>query len=275
MSRKVLIGVFAMLPLAGFVSSSHRISANPAQLAMDRSFSMVSLNVARETDPNRVVEAIRNAPRLRDSDLYLFQEVRHEAGRPSVAEEAARKLGYAAAFAPAAADIYDQGLAIVSRYPIGDVQVKRLKACNLRFRSRSRFAIAATVRTPWGDLRVWNVHLDTRINPVERLDQLQPVIDAAANHGGPSLIGGDFNTNDLYWLGNVLPLPFGAEHSAAIRSAMKHSGFETPFSTGQDTYKPFRRHLDWIYLNGLKSVAASVEPAAFSDHNALWVRVRL
>ncbi|MCU1325534.1 MAG: endonuclease/exonuclease/phosphatase family protein [Bryobacterales bacterium] len=131
------------------------------------------------------------------------------------------------------------------------------------------------MRTPWGDLRVWNVHLDTRINLGERLDQLQPVIDEAAGYSCPRLIGGDFNTNDLYWFGNVLPLPFGPAHGTAVRSAMRTKGFETPLPAGLDTFKPFRRQLDWIYLNGLTSVAASVEPARFSDHNAVWVHARL
>jgi len=212
---------------------------------------------------------------LRESDLFLFQEVRHEKGKPSVAEAAARTLGFSTGFTPAAADIYDQGLAIVSRYPIGEVRINNLKRCDLRFRSRNRFAIATTVRTPWGDLRVWNVHLDTRINPSERLDQLQPVIDDAATYSGPRLIGGDFNTNDLYWFGNVMPLPFGPAHGTAVRGAMRNKGFETPLTAGLGTFKPFRRQLDWIYLNGLNAVAASVEPAPFSDHNAVWVQAKL
>lgn len=128
---------------------------------------------------------------------------------------------------------------------------------------------------PWRDLRIWNVHLDTRINNQDRLDQLKPVIDDAARHIGPRLIGGDFNTNNLYWLGNVLPLPFGPAHSTALRSAMKQQWFETPLPSGLDTFPPFRRHLDWIFLGELKSLAASVEPAPFSDHNAIWVRVSL
>jgi endonuclease/exonuclease/phosphatase (EEP) superfamily protein YafD len=89
------------------------------------------------------------------------------------------------------------------------------------------------------------------------------------------LIGGDFNTNELYWLGNVLPLPFGPAHSTAIRSAMQEHGFETPFPNALGTFKLFRRHLDWMFVSGLESLAASVEPASFSDHNAIWVRVRL
>lgn len=55
---------------------------------------------------------------------------------------------------------------------------------------------------------------------------------------------------------------------------MKKEGFETPFS-GEPTFKPFGLQLDWIYMNGLKPVAAIVEPAPFSDHNSICVHVRL
>lgn len=275
MLRQVAVGIFVMLPLAGFVASSNRIVANPPQVASDRVFSMVSLNMAKETNPDKVVQAIRNAPRLRDADVYLFQEVSQESGKPSVADEAAQKLGRSVSFAAAAPGASDQGLAIVSRYPMTNIEVKNLKSCNLRFRSRNRFSVAATVRTPWGGLRVWNVHLDTRINSQERLEQLQPVIADAARHTGPRLIGGDFNTNDFYWVANVLPVPFGPAHTTAIRSEMKQHGFETPFPNGLDTFPTFRRHLDWIYMSELKPLAASVEPAPFSDHNAIWVRVKL
>lgn len=275
MNLKLWLGLLLMLPLSNHLDLPTTIPGNPRPLTVDRSFSTVSLNIAKIANPNEVVEAIRRAPRLRESDIFLFQEVRHEQGKPSVAEAAARTLGFSAEFAPAAAGIYDQGLAILSRYPISEVLVKKLKPCDLRFRSRNRIAIAATVRTPWGDLRVWNVHLDTRINPGERLDQLQPVIDDAAAYSGPRLIGGDFNTNDLYWVGNVMPLPFGPAHGSAVRGAMKNSGFETPLPAGLDTFKPFRRQLDWIYLNGLHAMAASVEPAPFSDHHAVWVHARM
>jgi len=37
----------------------------------------------------------------------------------------------------------------------------------------------------------------------------------------------------------------------------------------------FRRHLDWIFLRDLRSLAVSVEPVPFSDHHAIWVRVHL
>ena len=263
-----------MLQLAEFQTVSNDIPTKTANLASNGIISTVSLNLARETNSDNVVKAIRSAADLRDADVYLFQEVTNNEGKPSLAEEAARKLGQSVSFASSAPGVYDQGLAILSRYPIVDVQIMPLKECDLRFHCRNRFVMAATLQTPCGDLRAWNVHLDTRINVRERVQQLQPVIDDAASYSGPRLIGGDLNTNGMYWLGNVVPLPCGRRHSAAIRSAMKQHGFESPLLDGLNTFPPFRRHLDWIYLNELQALEASVVPAPFSDHNAVLVRAR-
>ncbi len=183
-------------------------------------------------------------------------------------------MGYHASFA-AAQGFQDQGLALVSRYPISDVQITPLKTYDLGFRSRSRLAISGTVHTPWGTLRVWDVHLDTRINAEERLEQLRPVIREASGHPGPALIGGDFNTNDFYWPRNLGPLPGGPSHSEVIRAAMRQHGFDTPLSSGLNTYPTFFRHLDWVFTRARGTLSASLEPAGFSDHNAIWVRVRL
>ena len=260
--------------IAGF-SIPIRTPASPGDPAADRTISAVSLNLAKESDPDRILRAIHRAPRLRQADLFLFQEVVHGDSKPSMAEEAARRLGYFCSFAPAAPSVHDQGLAVVSRYPLSDVQIRRLKACDLGFRSRSRFAISANVHTPWGVVHVWNVHLDTRVNAGERLEQLQPVIEDAARYAGPVLIAGDFNTNELYWFRNIAPLPGGPSHSAAIRAAMRLHGFETPLPSGLNTFPAFRRHLDWVFTRALTPMRTSVEPAEFSDHHAVWVRVRM
>jgi endonuclease/exonuclease/phosphatase (EEP) superfamily protein YafD len=54
---------------------------------------------------------------------------------------------------------------------------------------------------------------------------------------------------------------------------MQRHGFETPLPHALNTFPALRRHLDWIFVRDLKPLDASVEPAAFSDHNAVWVRV--
>ncbi len=254
-------------------------SSSPAHAAdgpsPDRAVSFVSLNTAKATDAARIVGDLRSAPRLREADVILMQEVANQTGHVSTADEVARLLEYSVAFSPAAPGVYDQGLAIVSRFPITDTSITRLKACDLRFRCRQRFALSANIRTPWGDIRVWNAHLDTRINARERAEQLQPVIDDAARHHGPRLVAGDFNTNELAWLWNVVPVPAGPSHGRAIRQAMAAIGFSTPFDGPVVTFPSFRRQLDWVFASGLAPVDASVEPAPFSDHNAVWTRFRI
>jgi endonuclease/exonuclease/phosphatase family metal-dependent hydrolase len=235
--------------------------------------SVVSLNMARESDISKVLAGLDLAPRLRQADVFLLQEVRNEDDKPSIAEQMAQRLGYTAAFSPAAQGVYDQGLAIVSRYPLEEVRTKRLKYCDLRFHCRMRFALSADVVSPNGRVRVWNAHLDTRINAGERLEQLQPVIDEAAAHQGPVVIGGDFNTNELRWLGNVVPFPGGPKHGQTIYRAMVERGLESPFNGRLVTFPALRKHLDWIFVRDLKPVLASVEPVSFSDHHALWTRV--
>lgn len=274
MRTRVVLAAAAVLTAAAFASGTSRLRPSAAEEEVEpHTLSIVSLNMARESDIAKVLAGLDAAPRLGQADLFLLQEVRNEEDKPSVAEQLAEKLGYAAAFSPASPGVYDQGLAIVSRYPIANVHTTRLKYCELRFRCRNRFALTADVIGPHGAVRVWNAHLDTRINAGERLEQLQPVLDGAGSHNGAVVIGGDFNTNELRWLGNVVPFPGGPRHGETIRRAMSKLGFESPFNGAVVTFPAMRRHLDWIFVRDLRPVASSVEPVAFSDHHALWTRV--
>lgn len=231
--------------------------------------------MAKELSCERVLRDLNDAPRLRQADVFLLQEVADEDGKPSVAHQLAQHLGYSVAFSQETPGVHDRGLAVVSRYPISGTAVHRLREYNLRFHSRNRFAIATTVHAPDGDVRVWNLHLDTRLNARERLDQMEPVMSAAIQHTGARLIGGDFNTNDCYWIANVLPLPLGKHHSTGLRTAMERHGFTTPFADNLITNALARRHLDWVFANGLQPLSSSVEPVAFSDHHAIWVNLRM
>jgi endonuclease/exonuclease/phosphatase family metal-dependent hydrolase len=242
--------------------------------APERTLSVVSLNVARETDTGKVVRAFHSVPRLHRADLFLLQEV-VDTEKANIAGEVARRLGYFEVFAAAGPGVHDQGLSVLSRYPIRNVHIRRLKGYDLGSRTRSRFALSAVVQTTGGDVRIWNAHLDTRINAAERVEQLQPVIEEAARCTGPQVIGGDFNTNEVYWLRNRLPIPGGASHGLAIRHAMEQHGFGTPFANALNTFPALRRHLDWIFVRDLRPLAASVERCAFSDHHAVWALLSL
>jgi endonuclease/exonuclease/phosphatase family metal-dependent hydrolase len=272
--KYVAAGVVAAFVVA-VLAMPRRLSPHPIDPVSGPAVAVVTLNMAKEPDPAVVLHDLASVPRLRDADIFLLQEVSNREGQPSVAEQVAKRLGYQTAFSPAAPGVYDQGLAVISRYPLSGVHVQRLKYCDLRYRCRTRFALRVEAATPFGGLRLWNVHLDTRINAGERLEQLAPVIDDAAKTAGPRLIGGDFNTNDFYWLGNVAPFPAGPSHGGAVRRAMEQHGFNTPLADSVTTFPVMNRHLDWIFLNQADALGSSVEPVAFSDHHAVWMRIRL
>ncbi len=236
--------------------------------------SIASLNLDHETNFEKVVHDVEAAPRLRSADIILLQEVSHVEGGPSIASRLAERLNYSVAFSPEGPKIYDRGLAVVSKFPIEDSKVEWLTPYNLLFKTRHRFALAVKLRVPAGELRIWNAHLDTRINPDQRLKQLQPVMDEAAQLTGPRLIGGDFNTNDFYWVEHTLPFPRGGYRST-VRRAMAELGFKTPFADQLTTLPIARQHLDWLFVNGLEPLSSSTEPISFSDHNAIWAAFRV
>lgn len=257
------------------LNGNHIAATPPERDAPSKSLSIVSLNSAKELNAGKIAADLSRAPRLRDADVLMMQEVANEDNKPSVAEQLGQTLGYHATFSPAAPGVHDQGLAILSRFPLSNIEKRQLKYCDLRFRCRIRYALSADVTTPWGVVRVWNVHLDTRVNAEERLEQLQPVIDEATRRGGSSVIAGDFNTNEFRWIRNVVPVPGGPKHGALIRRAMEARGFRTALPDDVVTFATMKRHLDWIYSRGLTPTRWSVEPAPFSDHHAVWTRLVL
>lgn len=270
---RISVGILATIALSAFVHPTAILQATVDD-SHERAFSVATLNMAKEASPEKVAQSLARVPRLANADLYLFQEVQQVPGRPSVAEEAFQNRGYKTAFRPSAGFV-DQGLAIVSRYPITETAIIPLKAYDLRFHSRNRFALAATIKTPWGDVRVWNVHLDTRINADKRLAQLQSVLASAALHEGARIVGGDLNTNPFHWIANVLPVPAAQPQGSAVQNSMKKFGFESPLPLSVVTHPRLRSHLDWIFLSNLKALDASVEPASFSDHNAVWIHAQM
>lgn len=236
--------------------------------------SIASLNLDHQTSFEKVLHDVEAAPRVSHADIILLQEVSHVEGGPSIASKLADRLGYQVAFAPEGPKVFDRGLAVVSRFPIEESKVEWLTPYNLVFKTRHRFALAVKLRVPSGELRIWNAHLDTRINPDQRLKQLQPVMDEAARLTGPRLIGGDFNTNDFYWIEHTLPIPRGGYRST-VRRAMAKLGFQTPFQDQLVTLPIAHQHLDWLFVNGLEPLSSTTEPISFSDHHAIWAAFRV
>ena len=210
-----------------------------AEPATGHGMTVVTLNMAKETNVDKILRELRAIPVLRDADVLLLQEVKQDENqRQCAAEHLAAALGYHVVYSPAATGVTDLGLAILSRFPLRDKDVRALKRCNLRFRSRSRIALAATAESPWGPVRILNTHLDTRVNTRERLEQLEPVVRVSEEFSGPRIIAGDFNSNRFYWVGNVFPLPALRSQAYGVQDFMVQRGFRTAAPAGEASPSP-------------------------------------
>jgi endonuclease/exonuclease/phosphatase family metal-dependent hydrolase len=240
-------------------------------------FTVVTLNMAGSSSLEAILEEFQRLRLVRDADVVFLQEVVHsEAGRtvlPSLVERL-RLHAFFATSTETRVDGVQEGIAILSRRPVRDPHAFDLLRFGLHFRSRCRVALAATVETGHGrPVRAFGVHLDTRLNPAERIAQLGPVLEEAKRFDGPVILGGDFNTNDVYWLQHVVPLPYLIDQSKAMQRFLASHGFLTPMNGSTPTFDYFRFRLDWIFLRSLRASHWGIEPVRFSDHHAVWMEL--
>jgi endonuclease/exonuclease/phosphatase family metal-dependent hydrolase len=231
---------------------------------------IASLNIAKKYGP-QLVEEIARQPDLGAADILLLQEV---VDGPSfhVAAEVAKALGLNVVFQPAFRlnAQFEEGIAILSRYPLGAPTVVPLPHNKLHFHTRIRIVLATTAESPSGPLRIVTTHLDNRINAPEKRAQIAGIWKATDGTTGPCIIGGDFNTGNFYWISHLLPIPGVQSLRHTLNAEMERQGFRTPLGSGPGTLHFMGLKLDWIYLRGLSARGSGVTPIPFSDHNSVW-----
>lgn len=233
--------------------------------------SVLSLNLAMREDVETIASEMA-AVGLDRVDVMLLQEVAGRPGAADTATELGRRLGMAGVHRQAFAldDGRTVGLATLSRYPLSDARVLPLTRFDLNFRSRERIALAATFDTPLGLLPTYNVHLDTRINRTDRVEQVSGILNDLSAAGTRAIVAGDFNTNQHLWLFHLVPLPFLGRQGGALEALMARHGLRSAFSDGA-THDALGMRLDWVFLKGLAPLSASIHPLELSDHHALVV----
>jgi endonuclease/exonuclease/phosphatase (EEP) superfamily protein YafD len=232
---------------------------------------VLSLNLAMREDITAIATELSARGLSSRADIVLLQEVVQRDGEPDVAAKLATVLDLQSVFRPAfALDAHRMmGLAILSRHRTSEPDVLRLKRFDLSFRSRRRIALGAVIETPVGPIRVYNVHLDTRINVGERIEQLTDVTRELDGKDGPTIIGGDFNTNDNRWLFHTMPLPFVGHQREGVLRFMQSLGFHSAVTGRAATHDALGMQLDWIFLRGLSASSTAIQPMDISDHHAL------
>lgn len=145
----------------------------------------------------RLRERLESFARLvedQDTDIVLLQEVIRT---PSFRADAwlAERLGLAMAYARANGDSdmigFEEGPAILSRFPLGDVHLRQLS--HGRNPLARRMALAAQVQSPYGPLLVVSVHLG--LLPGHNAGQIRRLRAwvSGLSGGEVAVVGGDFN----------------------------------------------------------------------------------
>jgi endonuclease/exonuclease/phosphatase family metal-dependent hydrolase len=148
--------------------------------------------------------AVEELRRL-DPDVVGVQEASATRSRGNVAERLARALGLHHVYTPALFRLFpfqfmnrhaswlmnfQEGPAILSRFPVVDWEAHALPRCNGFLDPRA--LVYARVHTPWGDLGVASTHTSRGFCEVERVIELLQARRGAL----PLVLMGDFNSRE-------------------------------------------------------------------------------
>lgn len=238
----------------------------------------VSANLEVEPDLDAVVEELTQVFVLAEADVLMLQEVVDEQYSESFVEGLANRLGFPFWYSPerfSEEEALSPRLATLSRFPIIEQRLIDLTRLDLVFKSRRRYALDTVLMTPSGELRVVNLHLDSRINFNDRLLQLETILEGASDEERPLLIGGDFNSNNYFWFLHMLPIPFVTNQAQRLVEELSRHGFTTPFDGLGPTHDMLRMKLDWVFGRKVSWQEGAIVPLRFSDHHLIWTRFEL
>lgn len=185
---------------------------------------LVHWNIEKGKQLDRIRQRLREEPRLRDADVWCFNEVDDgmaRTGNRDVASEIARELGAMGYFlptyiectkglpaereAPGANRLGLHGLCILTRRPIMDVAVFELPTAWDYFdysekRFGGRRALVVRIDAGFGEVDVITTHLEMRAPPCGRTDQVRALLHgfetrSSSPRSVPALAVGDLNTH--------------------------------------------------------------------------------
>lgn len=225
-------------------------------------------------DLKTLIKLFRSDPEIGNAKILALQEVdRHKkrSGNSNTAKLIADELGmhyvWAAPPSPKPTDEEETGVALLSVYPLTEVQ--RIVLPHKGPGGRQRVALGATVEIENQRWRVYSAHTETRIPVGKKLEQFKAVLDDLARYPAnmPAIIMGDLNT----WEPNA---------DGKTSKFFLDAGLKTPFG-GQATFKrrvlfvPIELKLDWVWLRGLEAASFGIDrKVEVSDHFPLWTNLK-
>jgi endonuclease/exonuclease/phosphatase family metal-dependent hydrolase len=246
-----------------------------------KSIRLVSFNVHSGSNTKEIADVFIRDKNLSTADIILLQEIEfHQAEKICRAEIIARHLGFYFVYEPARKlkNSGTHGLAILSRYPIKKAISIKLPKYKLLFLLQTRIALAAGIKIAGVNITVCNIHLDTRLNPKQRMHQLNECLTKLKkDYGQNIIIGGDFNTIPFRTIGRGVPI-FYSNQAKHLHKNMIAMGFKNFCKPQGYTMKSgfLKMKLDHIYTDSLPITKCGVEKNIHvSDHKPLWADIEI
>jgi endonuclease/exonuclease/phosphatase family metal-dependent hydrolase len=225
-------------------------------------------------DLKTLIKLFQTDPEIGNAKILALQEVdrrKKRSGNNNTAKMIADELGmhyvWAAPPTPKPGDEEETGVAILSVYPLSDVQ--RIVLPHKGPNGRRRVALGATVELENQRWRVYSAHSETRIAVSKKLEQFKALLDDLAHYPAnmPAIIMGDLNT----WEPNA---------DGKASKFFLDAGLKTPFG-GEATFRrrvlfvPLELKLDWVWLRGLEAASCGIDrKIEVSDHFPLWTNLK-
>lgn len=264
-------------PDSGLLESGRAANVSPAPRAPSE-VKVVSYNIRWRggDDLRKLIQLLKDDPEIGGASIIGLQEVdrnKKRTGNTNTVKLIAEKLGlYYAWTAPPAAEAdkeEETGVAILSNYPLADIQ--RIVLPHEGPGRRRRVAIGATITISGAPLRVYSVHSENRISVSKKIDQVKAVLQDLAHRpkNWQAIVLGDLNTWE----------PAAVKQTTGL---FARENFTTPFAQDNSTFArtiliiPVRLKLDWIWLRGLEAKSSGIDQKIdLSDHWPLWTVVKL
>ena len=255
-------------------------ASNPTSPASATTFKVLVYNVHAGKDAGGKDNLQRVADVVRElgADIVLLQEVDKGTRRSSGVDqpaEYAQRTGYHVAFGRSLDyDGGEYGIAVLSRWPIRRDSAIHLPVDPPQERSggshEPRIAMSTVIAAPFGDLAVFNTHIDASGDDRWRLQEIRTITQLArsAVAAGASrvLFGGDFNSTPE----SAVQVQLRAN---GFRDSWETCGAGDGFSYPADTA---RKRIDYLFaIAGVQCTAATVVNSQASDHRPVLFTVRV
>lgn len=248
------IGVDAPLPCNGGAMAAGERAAVPTLRSPE--LRVLSWNLHKNGDPGWHADLVRFAA---VSDLLLIQEAALTAELQRTLHDAAYDWLLANAFM-----LHDHATGVLSA-----ARVRPASACVQRSfepllrlpksAAITRYALQGTLQT----LVVANVHsINFTLGLRAYRAQLDAIARELADHRGPVIVAGDFNT-------------WSAPRLAIARDVMKRLGLVPVLPPIDTRSRVFGHQVDYVFVRGLDVISAEAPEVHSSDHNPVLVTLRL